>query len=132
MTEHQIHDRLPSGFAYANAQQAEAFTATGSVAGASKVAYVRNGDEVDLAVRLRPPHKLEHIRSTLGRNAVGSVEKYVSDYNAGWAASKREFSSLWDSGDTAHSWDDGYLDYAAGRPKWHLTYCLNHDECGEG
>jgi hypothetical protein len=33
---------------------------------------------------------------------------------------------------TSHAWDDGYLDRAAERTKWHLTWCLDHDTCGEG
>jgi hypothetical protein len=30
------------------------------------------------------------------------------------------------------AWMDGYLDYAAGREKWHLRDCPDHDNCGQG
>lgn len=141
-----IHDTLPSGFAYANESQAEEFTKTGSVHGASKVALVRAGYEIDgsprtdLAVRLRPPRTFLDIRSGLGRRAAiarrlcatKTVKWYIAEYNNGWQAAKQSFSAAWDSGQTSAAWDDGYLDQAAGRPKWHLTYCIDHDNCGEG
>jgi hypothetical protein len=150
MTQHQIHDRLPSGFAYADKVQAADFASTGSVHGASKVCLVRPYDadaEPDLAVRLRPPMSVEDV--TLDRALIASEitrlgltgdearDWYKAQYNAGWAASKRvgrtgSDSVAFDRGSTTHSWDDGYLDQAAGRPKWHLTWCVDHDVCGEG
>lgn len=136
MSEHTIHETLPSGFTYADAMQQAEFERTGSVNGASKVALVASDDPLpypNLAVRLRPPRKLSDVKSDLGRNAVDSVEQYIRDYNAGYTASGRSGESArWEAGNTPHSWDDGYLDRAAGRAKWHLTYCSDHNECGEG
>lgn len=142
--DHQIHDRMPSGFSAADRLQAEEFEATGSVHGASKVCLVRTGDpELDgilLGVRLRPPRSVDDIRSPLGLRAIEGHTNgrvlYIDQYNLGWQASTRvgrtgQSSEAWDSGRTNGAWDDGYLDQAAGRPKWHLTYCSNHDECGE-
>lgn len=144
-TEHRVHDRLPSGFALANEQQAAEFEFSGSVHGASKVCLVDIGGSTELAVRLRPPRRLDDIRSPLGRRAakeggntpIEAAEWYIAQYNLGWQASTRvsrtgQDSEAWDSGSTSPAWDDGYLDHAAGRPKWHLTYCVDHDTCGEG
>jgi hypothetical protein len=136
-TQFRVHEKLPSGFSYANEFQVQEFADSGSVNGASKVLFVNDA----LAIRFRPPRTFDDIISPLGRTAVrplvlehGTVaarDEYVRQYNNGWQASKGE-SKAWDSGTTSHAWDDGYLDYAAGRPKWHLTYCVNHNECGEG
>lgn len=142
-TEHRIHDRLPSGFTLADQIQAAEFEESGSVHGASKVCLVRTGepdfDGILLGVRLRPPRTIEDIRGPLGRRAAESlgVDGYIAQYNLGWQASTRvsrtgQNSEAWSSGMTNYAWDDGYLDNAAGRAKWHLTYCRNHDECGEG
>lgn len=138
-TEHKIHDTLPSGFAYADALQVEQFEASGSVHGASKVALVRTQlDGSYLAIRLRPPRNFEDIVSPLGRAAAEGHgnDWYIDQYNLGWQASTRvsrtgQSSEAWNSGSTSHAWDDGYLDNAAGRPKWHLTYCADHGNCGE-
>lgn len=129
---HTIHDRLPSGFTFANEPQAEAFAATGSVNGASKVCLVRTDDGERVAIRMRPPRTMADVVS-IGRKTTDDVEAYKREYNAGWAASGRPGdSAAWNSGNTSHAWDDGYLDRAAGRAKWHLTWCLDHDICGEG
>lgn len=154
-----IHSRLPQGFHTANDSQVEHYLATGFVPGASKVAayetppaYARSIDfrlgehlGVDepllLGFRLRPPRLLKDIKSTLGRRAAEkeygggdpqATRWYIDQYNKGWAAASREFSREWDSGMSSDAFDDGYLDRAAGRAKWHLTYCLDHDVCGEG
>lgn len=137
----KIHDTLPNGYAYADAMQTEHYSVTGSVNGASKVCYVRTaGDQVDLAVKLKPPTSLDDIRSNLGRRAAlaeyagggqQALDWYVAEYRRGWAASRRQSTAEFDTGYTSHAYDDGYLDASAGRMKWHLTYCLNHDECGE-
>lgn len=149
ITEHKIHDSLPSGFVYADTLQVAQFYTTGFVHGASKVCLVRTkGDPYsdELAVRLRPPRTLNDIRSPLGRRAAAAqstlnltevADWYIAQYNLGWQASTRvgrtgQSSEAWESGFTNNAWDDGYLDQAAGRPKWHLTYCADHDECGEG
>lgn len=132
---------LPSGFAWANKMQEEAFRKTGSVNGASKVTVVVTEGEALLAVRLRPPRTWADITSDLIRKqatarglcATKAKEWYVEEYNRGWAASGRPgVNAEWDSGYSSHAFDDGYLDRAAGRPKWHLTYCPDHDVCGEG
>ena len=144
MTNFPVHDRLPNGFVLADRLQIESFERTGSVNGASKVCFVCNGlDPVvkdgvvvqsgyDLAVRLRPPSRLEDVASNLGRGAVKTVEEYIAEYNRGWNAGRRGTGREFDTGYTSHAYDDGYLDAAAGRMKWHLTYCPDHDECGEG
>lgn len=144
-TEHRIHDRLPSGFRFADRHQAEDYAESGSVNGASKVCLVGTEDGTRLAVRLRPPHTIYDIESPLGYRAallhdedpIEAARWYVTQYNLGWQASTRvgrtgQDSEAWDSGSTSPAWDDGYLDHAAGRPKWHLTHCVDHDECGEG
>lgn len=162
-TQHKVHDTLPSGFAYANAFQAEEYAATGLVHGASKAVFVRarggmlsccalsgvgacdDAPHVDLAIRFRPPRTINDIRSPLGISAakansntpLEAAEWYIAQYNLGWQASTRvdrtgQSSEAWNSGVTNHAWDDGYLDHATGRAKWHLTYCSDHDNCGEG
>ena len=168
---HQIHDRLPTGFQYADVHQAAQFEQSCSVGGASKVCLVRApADEIKheadllqsqgpdefprgyyeslarlnlakLAVRLRPPRSYDDIRRPLITRAAREAgipaaewrDWYIREYNAGYkAASRTSDSPSFDRGVTSHAWDDGYLDRAAGRMKWHLTYCADHDTCGEG
>lgn len=101
---------------------------------------VDDAPDADLAVRLRPPRTLVDIRSDLSLRdaashsacATKAREWYIAEYNNGWQAAKQSFSAAWDSGLTSAPWDDGYLDQRAGRAKWHLTYCTDHDNCGEG
>ena len=131
---HTIHPTLPSGFSYANEQQRQQYEVTGFVNGASKVCLIESDDPLpypNLAVRLRPPRTLEEVR---GRDwkKVTDVEQYRKDYNAGHAAGRRGSSTTWGNGGGSHAWDDGYLDASAERAKWHLTYCTDHDNCGEG
>lgn len=60
--------------------------------------------------------------------------EYRADYNKGWRYSGSESASL-DHADrirASDAWIDGYMDYAAGRPKWHLRDCLDHGRCGTG
>lgn len=62
--------------------------------------------------------------------------EYDKEYRAGWRASVRvgrtgQTSKAFDSGETSDAWDDGYHDHAAGRAKWHLRDCPDHDTCGE-
>ena len=168
MTDHTIHDSLPSGFAYADASQASEYAASGFVSGAMKVCFVRAADDVihdeadllqiggpdefprgyyehlatrntaRLVVRLRPPFKVEQVsrRALIANNMLSlgilpgeAVDWYVREYNNGWQAARR--SGDLDRSDTSHAWDDGWLDANAVRPKWHLTWCLDHDQCGE-
>lgn len=54
------------------------------------------------------------------------VATYRKNYLAGYrATSSRRFE--WDH-DLAYG--DGYHDAGAGREKWHLAYCSDHDNCG--
>lgn len=129
MSIYRIHERLPSGFTYANNLQIETFEASGSVDGAAKVVLVADAGELPrLAFRARPPRALHNVQSSLGRASVSTVEDYRAEYEKGWRAASR--TTDFPSGTGAH--DDGYLDRASGRAKWHLTYCADHDECGEG
>jgi len=55
-------------------------------------------------------------------------------YVRGWAASVRHAEGALERADDRGeigAWYDGYLDYAADRPKWHTLRCLsdNHDTC---
>lgn len=135
-----IHTSLPSGFAFANQQQAAQYAETGAVNGASKLSLVETADGVTVAVRLGPPKydrtltRRAIIREALhGRTGADALDWYKGEYNAGFAAGKSgRDSRKWQDGSASHAWDDGFLDGAAGRPKWHLTHCANHDTCGEG
>jgi hypothetical protein len=129
---------LPSGFHWADKIQEAAFRDTGSVNGASKVTIIETDEGPFLAVRLRPPRTWVDVQSNLIRReatrlhlcASEAKQWYIDEYNKGWQASKRVGKI--ERHDTTHAVDDGYLDYAAGRAKWHLTYCPDHDVCGEG
>lgn len=71
------------------------------------------------------------------------LSDYRKAYNRGWRHSSTDKHSLdnnpypWmpnvaiGSGVNAmnDAWEDGYLDYAAGREKWHLLRCLDHSNC---
>lgn len=35
------------------------------------------------------------------------------------------------NGDAHHAFEDGWLDYAAGREKWHPRDCADHDNCAD-
>lgn len=144
MTDHKIHDTIPSGFVRADAIQQARFEETGSINGAAKVALVDDGIGGSfVATRLRPPRTPSDVhsvaRTTFPDLSVLTTAEiadvvlgYVREYNAGWAAGARGASEKWASGTSSHAWDDGYLDAAAGRAKWHLTWCDDHDQCGEG
>jgi len=133
-------NKLPSGFSYADAHQIAQFEERGVVNGASKVCLV--GDEQTLAVRLHPPKNFDSLitrrpliriaSEQAGVEGAEGLAWYRNQYNAGYAAANRISSRAWESGSTNHAWDDGYLDRAAQRPKWHLSHCVNHDTCGEG
>lgn len=136
----RICDTLPSGFAFANRLQLDEYQRTGSIHGASKLCMVGTAIEEPrrLAVRLRPPRRWGDVISPIARSEAFRLrfrvtdpdnaellEWYISEYNRGWAARKRAVA------DSSEAWEDGYLDAAAGRPKWHYTYCTDHDNCGE-
>lgn len=146
MTEHQIHERLPNGFHFADALQAKSFAETGSINGASKVALVRRDHgKTFVACRLRPPRTWGDVVSPSARGEAGRTgfidrpdnrearDWYVSEYNAGWAAARRGTDDgPFQRGISSMAYDDGYLDLVAGRMKWHLTYCANHDNNDTG
>ena len=103
--------------------------------------HLAERNTADLAVRLRPPRTLADVDRHLIRidfrerniPEAERLEWYKDQYNAGYKAARRSGdSTAFDRGYTSHAWDDGYLDGAAGRAKWHLTYCTDHDTCGEG
>jgi hypothetical protein len=66
-----------------------------------------------------------------------TAKVYGAQYTAGWNASVRvgrtgQPSRKFSDGTASHAWEDGYLDHASGRDKWHLRDCPNHDTCGQG
>lgn len=65
--------------------------------------------------------------------------QYRKDYKRGWRFDRRGGApSSYDGGNLGYAdekgwssiaaWMDGFLDSAAGREKWHLALCENHDE----
>lgn len=116
MSTHLIRETLPEGFNYADRLQVESFMATASVDGASKVCLVAGaGGLPRLACRLRPPR----LRG----------EWYITEYEAGWLYAKT--STTMPDG-TSSAFDDGYLDQATGRMKWHKAHCADHNTSGCG
>jgi hypothetical protein len=63
--------------------------------------------------------------------------EYKRWYNRGWRYSGGSAATL-EHGDATNApdaWYDGYLDYAAGREKWHLPRCRGcpeHPDRGSG
>lgn len=122
---------IPNGFTRADIMQERVYNEKGHVPGAAKLLEVDGA----LLVRLAPPKydatltRRPLIREALrGKRGAEALAWYRDEYEKGWRAASR--SSEFPSG--THAFDDGYLDRAAGRPKWHLAHCLDHDECGEG
>jgi hypothetical protein len=70
----------------------------------------------------------------LSRIANGELDRaaYMRGYNRGWRHSSTANASLDNCppGAVGWAWEDGYLDYASGRDKYHLRDCRSHDECG--
>lgn len=142
------HNTLPSGFSFADAVQSSLFAETGSVPGAAKVAIVKGAHydpterypHVHLAMRLRPPRFWYDVVSPLAREEAdrdaalepGSITllAYRREYDNGWRAAKR-FPGM-DRAETSAAFDDGFLDRLYGRPRWHMTYCNDHANCGLG
>jgi hypothetical protein len=57
--------------------------------------------------------------------------EYRKAYLRGWRASARVADGALDRADRRgepDAWYDGYHDEAAGREKWHLARCINHDQ----
>ena len=64
-------------------------------------------------------------------NRVDTPE-YRAAYNRGWRASATTTGGALDRADARRepdAWYDGYLDHAAGREKWHLLHCPDHNRC---
>lgn len=63
-------------------------------------------------------------------------EQYVKDYRRGWRDSARHgrtgAETAFQRGEGSGAYDDGYLDQAAGRKKWHLAHCDVHENSSEG
>ena len=58
------------------------------------------------------------------------AETYRSAYRRGWAASARASEGALERADDRNeppAWYDGYLDYAAGRDRYHLQTCQDRD-----
>lgn len=82
------------------------------------------------------------VRAAEARLDGDPVYTYEEAYAKGWASSARggslercedRFSGDVRVGPGAlDAWMDGWLDYAAGREKWHLRDCPDHDTCGQG
>lgn len=58
--------------------------------------------------------------------------EYRKAYERGWRAAQRSTGTALEAADLRReldAWYDGYHDYAAGRDKWHLAHCTDHDNC---
>jgi hypothetical protein len=145
---HHVHKTLPSGFVWANNLQTAEYNETGGVRGAGKVVFVEGETPgtVNLAVRLQPPERWSFIVSEAARRQAGqtgfvvgnpdnreALAWYVREYNLGYrAAARASDSKVFEEGAGSIPWNEGYMDRAAGRAKWHLTYCTNHDNTKAG
>lgn len=83
----------------------------------------------------RVPAEVTKADSLGGRYAAKhGIEAYRAQYDKGWRDSGKPRLSErgpWHMGTSTDAYDDGYLDRAAGREKWHLTRCLAHHN-GDG
>lgn len=119
MSNHKVHETLPDGFCFADRLQIEAFMATGSIPGASKVCLVSGAGELPrLATRLRPPRDWE--------------DSLRLDYKEGWKDGKALAPSRHTSGDLDTAYAGGYRDAAENRMKWHLAHCPDHGDHESG
>ncbi len=58
---------------------------------------------------------------------------YRKAYQRGWSAGVRGADGALERADDRHdpeSWYDGYLDAAAGRERYHIPNCPDHNTCG--
>jgi hypothetical protein len=62
--------------------------------------------------------------------AAHGIESFKREYRNGWKAAEGE-SVIWNNGGGSTAWESGYLDRAAGRERWHLLRCPDHNTCGE-
>lgn len=115
MSRHATRETLPEGFSYADRLQVEAFMATGSIDGASKVCMVAGPGELPrLATRLRPPRRPGYS---------------TAEYKQGWEDGKNPSpDDILDSS----AYAQGYLDRRDGRMKWHFVYCTSHNNSATG
>ena len=62
-------------------------------------------------------------------------KSYDRDYNRGWKSSGGSADTLdradADGRSSIKAWMDGYMDYAVGRPKFHLRDCQGCDDCNK-
>lgn len=89
------------------------------------ISQIRPGDfanEADAPGRYEVPHYLG--------------EQYVRDYRRGWRDSQRiargAQETAFQRGEGSVAYEDGYLDHAAERKKWHLAHCDVHENSSEG
>lgn len=82
----------------------------------------------------------EHVNPSGTLRVPGHLgEQYVRDYRRGWRDSQRiargAGETAFQAGTGSHAYEDGYLDHAAAREKWHLAYCTAHSNdsggCGQ-
>jgi hypothetical protein len=60
------------------------------------------------------------------------TDEYRKAYERGWRTSMRMADGALERADDRNepdAWYDGYHDAAAGREKWHLATCTDHDNC---
>jgi len=72
--------------------------------------------------------------SAAARFARAKSPEYRRSYNRGWRYSRSGTGTLDFADSRGYSnddaWMDGYLDAAAGRAKWHMVTCPDHERCG--
>lgn len=58
-----------------------------------------------------------------------NTDDYTRLYNNGWRAGQAGSAKF--DGLNPKPWDDGYMDAATDKPKWHRRDCAepNHDDC---
>lgn len=63
--------------------------------------------------------------------ARNGIAAYQREYEKGWRCTNFE-DGPFQTGTGSDAFEDGYLDQAAGREKWHLARCPNHDNTPDG
>jgi hypothetical protein len=66
------------------------------------------------------------------RSTLKDWPKYKRDYERGWRSTAGLDRADADGRSDNEAWMDGYLDQAAGREKWHMLNCPDHNTCGKG
>lgn len=124
----------PLGFARLDRVQSDFYARTGSVPGAAKLSSVAD----HVFVRLGPPKYTDTIMrrpdvaAEVSDLDVGHqvLVWYKSEYLDGWYAARAGHADRTLAGRSI-PFLDGWLDNRAGRQKWHLTHCLDHERCGQ-